>query len=256
MPNAMTQAIGRRPIFYRPWMPFCMLALAGLAIFALFYQVPALDLAASSWFFTPSACLDQGVGIRICGQFLFSEMARLTDLRMALYYLPHLSGLVVLGLVLHQHWRHRWHPLTQTTDFARKGWIVLCALVVGPVILVNALLKTFSGRPRPNDTLLFGGDLPFVPVGDFSGACVQNCSFISGEASGMGWLLCLIALAPKAKRHLIAPPVIFLSILGAALRVAFGGHYLSDVLLGWLSSLLVLLGLAVLIGWPRAQKIG
>ena len=84
---------------------------------------------------------------------------------------------------------------------------------VDPQILVNLLLKSYSGRPRPHQTDLFGGDLPFMPAGSFSGQCENNCSFISGEAAGAGWLICLIPLLPPRLRLALAPGIIAVSLL-------------------------------------------
>ena len=67
--------------------------------------------------------------------------------------------------------------------------LAVAAYLVSTILLVNGLLKAYSGRPRPVDATLFGGDLGFVPAGDFSGACMANCSFVSGEAAAAGWLL-------------------------------------------------------------------
>ncbi|MEN9895311.1 MAG: hypothetical protein RIR97_1163 [Pseudomonadota bacterium] len=43
---------------------------------------------------------------------------------------------------------------------------------------------------------------------------------------------------------MLAAPLIAISLATPALRVAFGGHYLSDVMLGWLLSPIVFLALA------------
>jgi membrane-associated phospholipid phosphatase len=38
------------------------------------------------------------------------------------------------------------------------------------------------------------------------------------------------------------------------MRLSFGAHYLSDIVLGWLSSLVVFAALLALSGWPAAPK--
>nr|WP_272210984.1 phosphatase PAP2 family protein [Marinicella sp. W31]MDC2876893.1 phosphatase PAP2 family protein [Marinicella sp. W31] len=119
----------------------------------------------------------------------------------------------------------------------------LVSLILGPGILVNSILKEVSHRPRPRNTDLFGGDLGFVPAGDFSGACGANCSFVSGEAAGAGWLFCYaVFLVPDRFKLLFSPPLIALAIISPVMRVAYGGHYLSDVILAWLGSLIVFIG--------------
>jgi membrane-associated phospholipid phosphatase len=84
----------------------------------------------------------------------------------------------------------------------------------------------------------------FMAAGNFGGSCQSNCSFISGEAASAGWLLCVIPLLPPKFRRMLAAPLIAISLATPALRVAFGGHYLSDVMLGWLLSPIVFLALA------------
>ena len=119
---------------------------------------------------------------------------------------------------------------------------------------MNLLLKSFSGRPRPHQTDLFGGDLSFMPAGSFGGQCENNCSFISGEAAGAGWLICLIPLLPHRLRLVMAPGIIAVSVVTPALRFSFGGHYLSDVMLGWLSSPVVFLLVVAVFEIARVRK--
>ena len=115
----------------------------------------------------------------------------------------------------------------------------LAAFLLGPGLLVNAFLKDYWGRPRPGSTDIFGGDLPFVPAGQWSDACADNCSFVSGEGSAIFWLVCLIPLLPPAWRRGGGIAIVAIAVFTAGLRVAFGGHYLSDVVLGGLSTLVV-----------------
>jgi membrane-associated phospholipid phosphatase len=87
-----------------------------------------------------------------------------------------------------------------------------------------------------------------------AGKCVSNCSFISGEAAGVGWLLCMIVLIPQPLRSALALPLAAISFLAPAMRLAFGAHYLSDVVLGWLSSLVVFAGFLALTDSPHGKK--
>src|SRR5690606_1953513 len=91
---------------------------------------------------------------------------------------------------------------------ARRYSLSLLALALGPYILVNLLLKSFSGRPRPDETNLFAGDHTFMPAGSFAGQCDNNCSFVSGEAAGAGWVACLVPLLPARFRPFLAPPIL------------------------------------------------
>jgi len=127
---------------------------------------------------------------------------------------------------------------------------VIATLAIGPGLIVNLGLKDHSHRPRPVHVVEFGGTDEFRPWYRFDGACKINCSFVSGEASSGFWMVAPALLAPPPWR---APAVAGALVFGAAasvLRLAFGGHFLSDVLLGGLISLLVILVARRLL-WPK-----
>jgi len=89
--------------------------------------------------------------------------------------------------------------------------------------------------------------MPFVPAGQWSDACLNNCSFVSGEASSIFWLVCLVPLLPERYRRRGAVIIVAVALFTSGLRIAFGGHYLSDVVLGALSTLIVFGALATLV---------
>mgnify|MGYP002033818590 CR=1 FL=1 len=166
--------------------------------------------------------------------------AALGLLRDLIFYLPIVLGVGII-IRLFMAWSH--HGATYDARLVKRLLAGLTALILGPGILVNLILKEHSHRPRPRNTDLFGGDLSFVPAGDFSGACGSNCSFISGEAAGAGWLFCYaVFLVPDRFRLLVSPPLIALALASPAMRLAYGGHYLSDVILAWLGSVVVFTG--------------
>lgn len=236
----------------RPLKPFIFALLAWFGLLVLFNQLPTIDLTATSWFFHPETCADETLAGQICGSFPLSGLFVLKVIRMGFFYLPHAIATLLLVLVIYNYIR----PPREAMIFVHKGLVLIASALLGPALLVNGVLKVWSGRPRPYDTLLFGGDLNFVPAGDFTGLCTHNCSFISGEGAGAGWLFCLIFLLPENKRRgVLAISVFIASFFAMGLRVAFGGHYLSDAVLGWLSTLVVFLLLSVLFGWPRARAL-
>jgi membrane-associated phospholipid phosphatase len=127
---------------------------------------------------------------------------------------------------------------------------VIATLAIGPGLIVNLGFKDHSHRPRPVHVVEFGGTDEFRPWDRFDGACRKNCSFVSGEAASGFWMVAPALLAPPPWR---APAVVGALVFGAgasALRLAFGGHFLSDVLLGGLISLLVILVARRLL-WPK-----
>ncbi|MFS8114743.1 phosphatase PAP2 family protein [Rhizobium jaguaris] len=213
------------------------------ALLWLFSVFPQIDLAVANMFFMPEQCVAPARAGQICGTFPYGDNPHLRLLREIFFQVPYI---VAVGLcwMLVQCWQQ--HGATFKTLRARNLKIALGSLLLGPVLIVNLWLKAFSGRPRPRQTDLFGGMLDFVHAGSFAGKCVSNCSFISGEAAAAGWLFCLIFIIPQPARTALALPIAAASILISALRVAFGGHYLSDAVLGWLSSLVVFAALLAL----------
>lgn len=233
---------------------FFALIVTWLTLLATFYFHPTIDISVSSAFFSGPLCAGalSGVG---CGYFPLRRIELLKDIRWMLYLLPYVAAVLIvvmalIGAISRQLRQHL--PMTRL-------WVALNSLGVGPVLLVSSLLETFSGRPRPFQTNLFGGNLDFTAAGTFVGECTRNCSFVSGEASGAGWLLCLLFLVPANARVWIAPPLIIASTTMAALRVAVGSHYASDALLGWLLAVIVFMGMLIVeskifAGWDRSSK--
>jgi membrane-associated phospholipid phosphatase len=219
-----------------------MLSLAWAALFFLFHGFPGIDIAFSSLF-----CVGDGPDGALCSLFPAREHW-LTGVFRPLFYWAPVAALAIMAADIAQHCaRHGWTG----SDRMRGEILAIAAYLIGPILIVNGWLKAYSGRPRPLDVSIFGGDLHFVPVGDFSGACASNCSFVSGEAAAAGWLLCLLPLLLRGRlRCLIAALLIDITIAAPFLRVAMGAHFLSDAVLGWLigaASLPLLLGLLALL---------
>jgi lipid A 4'-phosphatase len=132
----------------------------------------------------------------------------------------------------------------------RRSWICYrraCALIVlaimlGPGLLVNGVLKPLWGRPRPAQVDLFGGSRPYQPwwqPGNIGG----GRSFPSGHAA-MGYVLVLgTCLVPRRRsawlRGLVLGGALAYGSLLGATRIIQGGHFLSDVL--WSGSLMCFL---------------
>ncbi len=136
---------------------------------------------------------------------------------------------------------------------ARTAAYLTTAYLLGPGLLVNVILKSHWGRPRPAEVIEFGGTLPFVNWWDPGGACPSNCSFISGEAAAAAWLFGPAMLAPPRWRPLTMSLAAAFFVLTSALRLAAGGHFLTDVVIAGLSSVLVLLALRPLF-FPKAMR--
>ena len=69
--------------------------------------------------------------------------------------------------------------------------------------------------------------------------CDDNCSFVSGEGSAAAWLVAAVALTPAPLRTVLLPGTLAYGMALSLNRLAFGGHFLSDVLLSWSLTFLV-----------------
>lgn len=132
----------------------------------------------------------------------------------------------------------------------RAAMFLTISLIVGPGILVNAILKPHWGRPRPYELSHFAGTLPFVNWWDPTGACDSNCSFISGEASAAAWMFGPAMLLPPPWRTIGILAAAAFTVAISTLRMMAGGHFLSDVVIGALSTILILLLMRKLIDPP------
>lgn len=122
----------------------------------------------------------------------------------------------------------------------RDSLFVLSTLAIAPGIVVNGIFKSHWGRPRPVNVVDFGGEQPFIGVWQITNYCDMNCSFVSGESSSAAWLLTAVVLFPGPVRPLAARIILALAILFALNRIAFGGHFLSDVLIAWWMTLAIM----------------
>lgn len=112
------------------------------------------------------------------------------------------------------------------------GTFLLLVLFIGPGLVINGVLKTCWGRPRPTQITEFGGDKEFVNAG-FFGNAGHNSSFPCGHAS-----IAFYAIVPgfhflkQQKRKLAITFFILGTLFGAFVgtaRILQGGHFLSDV---------------------------
>ncbi len=227
-----------------------VLALLWVTLLTMFNMLPVIDVLSASWFFAEIPCAPDSDPARICGRFFLGDQRFLQIVRQVLQILPVAVAVGVLVLALLSWYRSRGlkHPELVVALTA------IVAFIVGPGLVVNGFLKPNSGRPRPRDTQLFGGDQPFVPAGEFTDYCPSNCSFVSGEASSVFWLVCLIPLVPQKYRVRASAAIVCIAVYASVMRIGFGGHYLSDVVLGALVTLVLYALLAAFVS-QRARRI-
>jgi lipid A 4'-phosphatase len=203
----------------RLWIPAALAAAAALAAL-LFGLGPALDLKSAALFY------DGG------GHFV-ADTTLGAGLRRILYWIP--TAIVLLLLLLYAGRRFgMWSGWAAT---GRGVLFCVATFAIGPGLLANTLLKDHSHRPRPYQTDVFGGDEAFRPFYTFDGACRRNCSFVSGEGATSAWTLGPALLVPPPWQGVAIAASLALALCSATLRMAFGGHYLSDsvfaVLVSW-----------------------
>lgn len=147
-------------------------------------------------------------------------------LRQLGWWIPYvLLGGAALAYVLRRASLTSWGPSGRAVLFLASS------LALGPGLLVNVALKDHSHRPRPIQVVQFGGADAFVPWDRFDGACETNCSFASGEASAAFWTVAPALLTPSPIRIAAVAAALAFGAAVAVLRLAFGGHFLSDVVL-------------------------
>jgi lipid A 4'-phosphatase len=211
-----------------------LLALIALlaAVGAIFALRPDIDLAVAHFFY------DRGGFIGHDGlERLARDFFRVTPfLVLAGFGIPYL--LRRFGAAI------RWAPDGRSVVF------LAASIAIGSGLIVNLGMKDHLHRPRPVQTQDFGGPDEFRPWYRFDGACHKNCGFPSGEASSGFWMVAPALLGPPPWQGLALAGAVVFGAAASALRLAFGGHYLSDVLIGGLISLIVVFSIRRVL-WPR-----
>lgn len=142
-------------------------------------------------------------------------------------------------------------PLLSLTP--RRALFILVSLILIQGLVIDLYFKGTFGRARPRDIEAFGGDLAYSAFYQVSEACRRNCSFVSGHA-GMAFstfVLCFLPKDPRRRRLLFWLALAF-GLLTGWMRIAQGGHFLSDVLFAGLIvyGLTWLIALLFLRPWP------
>ena len=177
--------------------------------------LPAIDLAVSSWFFDP---VGRTFPLR---ETPWAEWVRR---QWPLYMLVPIALIPLAGL---------WGEIRKRPIFGLTRPVTLfliLSLAIGPGLAINLVLKDHWGRPRPGTVTQFGGSNDFRPPVLPGGPCPKNCAFPSGHASLAFWLVAPASLAPARRRRPAIVGALFCGLLIGFVRIAEGGHFLSDVL--------------------------
>lgn len=211
------------------WRMTGWLLIGAIGVFSLlFLTVPEIDLWFSGLFFEES------------DGFAHAPDPIFTLIREILLHGLKLVALVSILLLIYSL------IIGKRRVVSLKVWgFMVASIIVGPLGLVNGILKTYWGRARPINVEYFGGSKTFSPPMVITDQCDVNCSFVSGEGSAIASALIILAIVLWANmtstwRAISLYLVLPISLLGIALRVITGMHFLSDTIFGALYCALII----------------
>lgn len=216
----------------------CVIATAILAM--VFLAWPRLDLLFSGLFYDPNA------------GFWLADLPLIQHLREGIWKLIVLGALGALAALAFTK------TFRSTTPVLNKVWEVICLLyLLGPALLVDVILKGHWGRARPANVTEFGGTADFSQAFVLTDQCAKNCSFVSGEGSGVTALLIGVLLvignqSPRPAHKWIKTTAFVVAALGLSLRIIMGRHFLSDTIFAALFVTIIALALLCL---PRYRTL-
>lgn len=208
----------------RPWLPELLVLIALVVFSTVLFRLTPLDRTVAGWFYQ-----SQG-GIWTAKNSLLVTFLNGIDVWLTSFFLTGALGVLLASLLSARARRLRIY-----------AFLCLTSLAVGPGLLVNGVFKDHWGRPRPNQTLDFGGTETYLPLlvkGDFP----DGHSFPSGHAS-VAFVFAVLWFIWR-RRH---PAMAWTALLGSLLlgltvgyaRMAVGAHYLSDILWSFFITFLV-----------------
>ena len=128
-------------------------------------------------------------------------------------------------------------------------FIWISALIVSGV--VSAVLKNLWGRARPVDTTIFDGDKIFTPWTYYSTQCLDNCSFVSGDASVGFFIVCYYYITKNNKFFYLS---IVAGMFIGIVRIGAGAHFLSDILMSFVVVNIILQSIRYLfVKWEKTK---
>lgn len=221
----------RRPISHLT----LYMVLSMVACGAAFTLWPALDLSFSSAFHRS----DTG--------FIGDDYAFVQALFRGI---PMMSKAIIIGLLIALFA----YAFQRDEHGARRriqvGYLIV-ALLLGPGLLIDVVLKDFWGRARPAKVVEFGGAATFSPALVPTDQCPINCSFVSGHASAGFYAVSLGFLGGAASRRRWTLIGLALGSVAGVARISQGGHFLSDVVFSFYAT-----WFAAWLAWIIFLKLG
>lgn len=187
-----------------------------LVLAILLSFVPSIDIAVSGFFYSPDAAPD-GFYLR---NHAFVQLLYRSETWLAIAAVAPPLTVLLLSLIPRAHWCKR---------RLRAATYLLLVMVIGPGLIVNAALKNYWDRARPDQIVQFGGESHFTPALVPSDQCKRNCSFPSGHAA-LGFVFIAIGfVAGRHRERWMASGAVLGAMLGFT-RIVQGKHFLSDVI--------------------------
>lgn len=204
----------------RGWLRGIGLGFGGLIVLCTFVEA---DLVLSAWFYTPEVGWREGEAW--VWRWLY-DVGPVPALGMSVG---------AFAVLLGSRWRPAW------VRYRRACLILVLAVILGPGVAVNGMIKPLWGRPRPRHVEMFGGTKVYRPWWQPQGIG-RGSSFPSGHAAIGFVMISGAVLVPPSYgrwRHWAVGGAIGYGFLMGGGRIAQGGHFFSDVL--WAGLIVVLI---------------
>lgn len=212
------------------------LPFAALLLMTVIFTVFDLDRSISSHFYRPGE-----------GWFLAKQ---------PLWYWLHKKGTipgVVLAVGCLIVWLVSFYA-PSLKDWRKPCLVVVLTAVLAAGLLVNAILKQYWGRPRPSQTIEYGGQWEYRPIFP-PGTPGQGASFPCGHCT-MGFVFLATAAFYRRSKPLAVTGVATGLVLGtllSAARVVQGAHFTSDTI--WSFGLVGMTAVGLMLWLPEAEQI-
>lgn len=186
--------------------------IAGLVGVPLFLLVPELDTAVSRMFYADEyGFIGRTTSIEFLrnvfkGLYIFACVAAISGCAYCLHTRQGLFGL-------------------QAAQFL----FMASCLAIGPGVVTNLAFKDHWGRARPREIVEFGGSKTFTAALVPANQCRKNCSFVCGEASSIFMIFFAAGLMFQRRSALLIGTGLVAGFAAGLIRIAQGGHFLSDV---------------------------
>jgi lipid A 4'-phosphatase len=187
----------------------------GVGLAVLFAAYLAFDIDVAAWFFDPGK-----------GKFPVSVSYDWNLIRRVANWVPFLLLAVPIFALL----RKIAFPAERMLIAPSIVIFLIGSFVLTPGLATHTLKETW-GRPRPNAIQQFAGTADFQPWWRPGGTCTRNCSFVTGEASQAFWMVAPASLTPPQVRPFALGGAIVFGTAVGSLRIVFGRHFVSDVVL-------------------------